>query len=80
MGARAAACELRLPPHPNIVRMYGLAWSVENAAVLMVMEACRAATLEVGTDGSGNAMGSMVSMELYVRANMRVGSYRMNVY
>jgi hypothetical protein len=42
---RAAACELGLAPHPNIVRLHGMAWSCEHGAVLLVMDACRRGSL-----------------------------------
>ena len=37
---RAAQLELSLRPHPNVVRLLGLAWSIQEASVMLVMELC----------------------------------------
>jgi len=42
---RAATAELKLASHPNIVRLHGLAWSCEHAALVLVMERVTNGTL-----------------------------------
>ena len=42
---RTAELQLSLPTHPNLVTLIGMAWSIEAASVMLVMELCRGGTL-----------------------------------
>ena len=49
---RSAEVLLSLKAHPNIVRLLGVAWSVESARVLNVMELCGGGTLGAALERS----------------------------
>lgn len=48
---RSAEVELKLAPHPNVVQLYGVAWSVEQARIVHVMENCAGGTLAAALQG-----------------------------
>jgi len=42
---RAVEIELALPPHPNIARLLGVAWSIDTARLVVISEYCAGGTL-----------------------------------
>ena len=44
-AVRSAELQLTLPQHPNVTRMLGIAWCIESARLMTVMELCAGGTL-----------------------------------
>ena len=76
---RSAQLQLSLHLHPNIVQLYGMAWSCENARIVQVMELCSGGTLAAALesnhsngDSGGNALG-WLSHKLPIAAGLAQG-------
>ena len=70
---RSAGVQLELPPHPCLVQLLGVSWSIDSASVLLVMELCAAGSLGAALSSASTAHLDWATQKLPIARDIAHG-------